>query len=66
MIESLPQAVQERVVEELQALVEDTRDEAKWDDPIAKKKDGLIAAASAQRTRPPSLAYGSRNGWNGN
>ena len=45
MIESLPEVAQERVVEELRALVEDARDEAKWDDLIAKKKDGLIAAA---------------------
>ncbi len=49
MIESLPEAVQERVVEELRALVEDARDEAKWDDLIAKKKDGLIAAARKAR-----------------
>lgn len=26
-------------------MVEDARDEAKWDDLIAKKKDGLVAAA---------------------
>lgn len=49
MIESLPEAVQERVVEELRALVEAARDEAKWDDLIAKKKDGLIAAARKAR-----------------
>ena len=49
MIESLPEAAQERVVEELRALVEDARDEAKWDDLIAKKKDGLIAAARKAR-----------------
>ncbi len=45
MIESLPEAAQERVVEELRALVEEARDEAKWDDQIAKKKDALIVAA---------------------
>lgn len=49
MIESLPEAAQERVVEELRALVEDARDEAKWDDLIAKKKDGLMAAARKAR-----------------
>ena len=49
MIESLPEAAQERVVEELRALVEDARDEAKWDDLIAKKKDGLIAGARKAR-----------------
>ena len=49
MIESLPEATQERVVEELRALVEDARDEAKWDDLIAKKKEGLVAAARKAR-----------------
>lgn len=49
MIESLPEAVQERVVDELRALVEDARDEAKWDDLIEKKKHGLIAAARKAR-----------------
>ena len=49
MIESLPDAVQERVVDELRALVENARDEAKWDDLIERKKDGLIAAARKAR-----------------
>ena len=45
MIESLPEGAQDRVVEELRALVENARDDAKWDDLFAKKKDALIAAA---------------------
>jgi hypothetical protein len=49
MIESLSEAAQERVVEELRALVEDVRDEAKWDDLIEKKRDGLVAAARKAR-----------------
>ena len=49
MIESLPEAPQERVVEELRALVEDARDETKWDDLVEKKKDGLVAAARKTR-----------------
>ena len=49
MIESLPEAAQERVVEELRALVEDARDETKWDDLVEKKKDGLVAAARKTR-----------------
>jgi hypothetical protein len=49
MIESLPEAVQERVVEELRALVEDARDEAKWDILLEKKKDGLVVAARKAR-----------------
>jgi hypothetical protein len=34
MIESLPESAQEKVVEELRALVEDVREEVKWDDLI--------------------------------
>ena len=50
MIESFPEAVQEGVVEELRTLVEDARDKTtKWDDLIAKKKDGLVAAARSAR-----------------
>jgi hypothetical protein len=49
MIESLPEGAQERVVEELRALVEDAQDEGKWDDLITKKKDALIAAARKAR-----------------
>ena len=49
MIESLPEVVQDRVVEELRALVEDARDEAKWDELIERKKDGLVAAARKAR-----------------
>ena len=49
MLESLPEPVRERVVEELRTLVEDARDEAKWDDLVAMKKDGLVAAARKAR-----------------
>jgi hypothetical protein len=49
MIESLPEAVQERVVDDLRVLVEDARDEANWDYLIAQKKDGLAAAARKAR-----------------
>lgn len=49
MIESLPEAVQERVVEELRTLVEDARDEAKWDELIERKKDSLVATARKAR-----------------
>ena len=49
MIESLPEAVQERIVEELRALVEDARDEAKWDALLERKKDGLVVAARKAR-----------------
>ena len=49
MIESLPEALQERVVEELRVLVEDARDEAHWDVLIERKKRGLRAAARKAR-----------------
>jgi hypothetical protein len=49
MIESLPEPAQERVVEELRTLVEYARDEAKWDELIERKKDGLVAAARKAR-----------------
>jgi hypothetical protein len=45
MLESLPKEVQERVVEELRDLVEEARDEARWDELFERKKAGLIAAA---------------------
>ena len=49
MIESLPEAAHERLLEELRALVEDIRAAAKWDDLFAKRKDGVIAAARKAR-----------------
>ena len=49
MIESLPAPAQERVVEELRNLVENVRDEAKWDELFKRKKSGLVAAARKAR-----------------
>jgi len=49
MIESLPEKAQERVVEELRDLVEDARDEGRWDDLFERKKAGLVAAARKTR-----------------
>ncbi len=49
MIESLPENAQERVVEELRNLVEDARDESRWDDLFEQKKAGLAAAARKAR-----------------
>jgi len=49
MIESLPEKVQELVVEELRDLVEDARDEGRWDDLFERKKAGLVAAAREAR-----------------
>jgi len=49
MIESLPESAQEKVVEELRALVEDVREEAKWDDLFERKKKGLVVGARKAR-----------------
>jgi hypothetical protein len=49
MIEFLPESVQDRVVEELRILVENVREEAKWDALIESKKDRLVAAARKAR-----------------
>jgi len=49
MIESLPVKAQERVVEELRDLVEDARDDARWDDLFERKKVRLVAAARKAR-----------------
>lgn len=49
MIESLSQEAQERVVEKLRDLVEDARDEARWDDLFERKKASLVAAARKAR-----------------
>ena len=49
MIESLPESVQDRVVEELRILVEDVREDAKWDGLIESKKGRLVAAARKAR-----------------
>jgi len=49
MIESLPEAVQERVVDDLRVLVEDARNEANWDGLITRRKNGLVTAARKAR-----------------
>jgi len=49
MIESLPEDVQGQVVAGLRVLVEEARDEAKWDALIEKKKESLIDAARKAR-----------------
>lgn len=49
MIESLPAKAQERVVEGLRNLVEEARDDERWDDLFERKKAGLVAAARKAR-----------------
>lgn len=49
MLESLPEELQERVVEELRDLVQEARDESRWDELFDGKKAGLAAAARKAR-----------------
>jgi hypothetical protein len=49
MIDALPEAVQERVVEHLQDYIADIRDEMKWGESFAKSQDKLAAAAKKAR-----------------
>ena len=49
MIDSLPEAVQERVVEHLQDYIADVHDEMEWNESFAKSQDKLIAAAKKAR-----------------
>jgi DNA phosphorothioation-dependent restriction protein DptG len=49
MIESLPESVQNRVVERLRDFIEDARDEMQWDDSFARSQDKLAAVARKAR-----------------
>lgn len=49
MLESVPDQLQEDVVEHMRDYIEDIRDEAKWKDSFARTKDKLIAAARQAR-----------------
>ncbi|NJM71872.1 MAG: hypothetical protein HC862_17660 [Scytonema sp. RU_4_4] len=44
MMESLPEAVQDQVVEHLREYVEDLRDELQWDISFQKTQQQLVAA----------------------
>lgn len=49
MIEPLPEAVQERIVEHLREYILELQDELKWDTLYKKTQPGLIAAAQKAR-----------------
>ncbi len=49
MMESLPEPIQERVLEHLQEYVEDLRDEMQWTESFAHSQDKLVAAARKAR-----------------
>ncbi|GAI05773.1 unnamed protein product [marine sediment metagenome] len=44
MVESLPEALQERVVNELRSVIVEANDEAEWDMQFERKQEGLMNA----------------------
>lgn len=49
MLETLPEHIQERVVEHLREYIEDLRDEASWNESFSRTEGNLIAAARQAR-----------------
>ncbi|HAM52433.1 MAG TPA: hypothetical protein DCP92_17685 [Nitrospiraceae bacterium] len=49
MLESVPESLQESVVEHMRDYIEDVRDEAKWKELFAKTESKLVAAARQAR-----------------
>ncbi|MBI2060886.1 MAG: hypothetical protein HYT87_14055 [Nitrospirae bacterium] len=45
MLESLPEEIQDRVVQSLAGIIEEARDEGRWDEAFVERSDGLAAAA---------------------
>ncbi|MHB8882685.1 MAG: hypothetical protein ACYC69_14400 [Thermodesulfovibrionales bacterium] len=49
MLESVPDSLQEVVVEHMRDYIEDVRDEAKWKELFSRTEDKLVAAARQAR-----------------
>lgn len=49
MLESVPEQLQEDVVEHMRDYIEDIRDEAKWKDSFSRTKNKLITATRLAR-----------------
>lgn len=49
MLETVPDQLQETVVEHMRDYIEDIRDEAKWKNSFSRTQDKLIAAARQVR-----------------
>jgi len=49
MIESLPEPLQERVLEHMQDYIEHIRDELKWNESFERSQSKLVAAARQAR-----------------
>ncbi len=49
MLESLPEKIQERVLDHMREYIEDIRDEAKWSESFSRTQNKLVAAARQTR-----------------
>jgi hypothetical protein len=49
MLESVPDSIQEEVVEHMRDYIEDVRDEARWKESFSRTQDKLVAAARQAR-----------------
>jgi len=49
MVESLPSALQEKVIEHVREFIADLEDEEKWDSSFERTHDRLIASAQAAK-----------------
>jgi hypothetical protein len=49
MLETVPDSLQEEVVEHMRDYIEDIRDEAKWKESFSRTQDKLVAAARQAR-----------------
>jgi hypothetical protein len=49
MLESVPESLQDEIVEHMREYIEDARDESRWKETIGKTQDQLTAAARQAR-----------------
>ncbi len=49
MLESLPEQIQERVLDHMREYIEDIRDEAKWSESFSRTQNKLVVAARQAR-----------------
>jgi len=49
MLETLPEPLQDRVVEHVRDYIEDLRDEARWNESFSRTEEGLVQAARQTR-----------------
>ncbi len=49
MLETLPEQLEDKVVEHLREYIEDLRDEAQWTESFSRTQNSLVAAATQAR-----------------